>query len=487
MSGYDWEDVDSCLLALKGTDEILHVNAAQSLVRLGDKRAVGPLIDILTNADEFNARARAAWALGGLEDSRAFEPLSKELKNPNSNNKPNAAQALGMLGDTRAVEPLIGALKDADWAARRSAANALGMLGDTRAVEPLIGLLKNDADVSVRTEAARNLGQLGDPRAFEPLIETLKDADEEVRRWAAASLGHLGDSRAFEPLIETLKDASERVRNVAAISLGRLGDARAVEPLIETLKDAYSEVRRFSADALGMLGDARAIEPLIGALKDRSEHVCWSAAQALRKLGVDDPNKGAAEAVGSNPNDPNAIVRRSPNGEILFTILNPTMHQLVIRADWIVRVVIQNKTTGTLPVITAELNDVDVTIPGLTGGDYDYIIEAIFKSNLDPSITARRESKGEFTIPEATTENPTPVKNTETGDSVPPAINPPEGNEPETTSAGDDSSFLMQDSVVAGDALVGSTKIESQTVNDPEAMARVAVEAYRMARSEEED
>ena len=50
-----------------------------------------------------------------------------------------------------------------------------------------------------------------------------------------------------------------------------------------------------------------------------------------------------------------------------------------------------------------------------------------------------------------------------------------------------DSSFLMQDSVVAGDSLVGSTKIESQTINDPEAIARAAVEAYRMAKSEDKD
>ena len=50
-----------------------------------------------------------------------------------------------------------------------------------------------------------------------------------------------------------------------------------------------------------------------------------------------------------------------------------------------------------------------------------------------------------------------------------------------------DSSFLMQDSVVAGDALIGSTKIESQTINDPEAIARAAIEAYRMAKSEDKD
>ena len=50
-----------------------------------------------------------------------------------------------------------------------------------------------------------------------------------------------------------------------------------------------------------------------------------------------------------------------------------------------------------------------------------------------------------------------------------------------------DSSFQMQDSVIGGDSFVGGTKIENQTVNDPEAIARAAIEAYRMAKNEEKD
>jgi hypothetical protein len=48
-----------------------------------------------------------------------------------------------------------------------------------------------------------------------------------------------------------------------------------------------------------------------------------------------------------------------------------------------------------------------------------------------------------------------------------------------------DSGLQMQDSVIGGDSMVGSTKIESQIINDPEAIARAAIEAYRMAKNEE--
>jgi HEAT repeat protein len=52
-----------------------------------------------------------------------------------------AAEALAKLGDPRAVEPLIRALGDIDSDVRGSAARALAKLGDPRAVEPLVRAL----------------------------------------------------------------------------------------------------------------------------------------------------------------------------------------------------------------------------------------------------------------------------------------------------------------------------------------------------------
>ncbi len=48
-----------------------------------------------------------------------------------------AIESLARLGDLRAVDPLIGALSDEDWRVRQKAAWALGYLGDPRAIVPL--------------------------------------------------------------------------------------------------------------------------------------------------------------------------------------------------------------------------------------------------------------------------------------------------------------------------------------------------------------
>ncbi len=59
-----------------------------------------------------------------------------------------------------------------------------------------------------------------------------------------------------------------------------------------------------------------------------------------------------------------------------------------------------------------------------------------------------------------------------------------EGDMERQTSRPDGKGLSMQDSVVAGDAFVGSTVIDRQIVNDPEAIARAVLEAYRTGRGE---
>ncbi len=62
--------------------------------------------------------------------------MVEKLSDDNEGTRWNAAEALGRLGDPRAVEPLIDTLWDDDARVRTKAAWALGMLGDPRALGP---------------------------------------------------------------------------------------------------------------------------------------------------------------------------------------------------------------------------------------------------------------------------------------------------------------------------------------------------------------
>ena len=41
-------------------------------------------------------------------------------------------------------------------------------------------------------------------------------------------------------------------------------------------------------------------------------------------------------------------------------------------------------------------------------------------------------------------------------------------------------SVSIHDSAIGGDSFVGSTKIDNQIINDPEVIARTAIEAYKL-------
>lgn len=236
----------------------------------------------------------------------AVEPLLKAFERYSS---PEVAEALGRIGDPRAVGPLVAALDGLFSDVRIKAAGALGRIGDSRAVDPLINLLKRD-EPEVRIEVLRALGRIGDLSATAPLVVTLGDGDHRVREAAAGALDRLewrpandGEaasyciarkrwtdcsnigSEAVAALVEMLGDGDGETRSGAVEALGALVDSNSISPIIRALSDEDFEVREKAAEVLGNLGYEKAAGPLVNALRDDAERVRVSAAEALDRLG----------------------------------------------------------------------------------------------------------------------------------------------------------------------------------------------------------
>jgi len=147
-----------------------------------------------------------------------------------------AARALGKLGDARAVRPLIVALRGEGAGTHQTSADAaaaaLAGIGEA-AAEALLAAFKEEAEPLVRLRVARALGRLGDRRAVEPLVAALTDKEKFVRQGAAEALGKLGDGRAVEPLIAVLADPEENVRKRASEALESIGGPEAQRALAE--------------------------------------------------------------------------------------------------------------------------------------------------------------------------------------------------------------------------------------------------------------
>jgi HEAT repeat protein len=141
----------------------MHVNLrASAATALGKAGAVEPLIEALEDLKP-NVQKSALQALGKIGDERAVEPLIDMLGKENEIGE-IAAEALGEIGDSKAVDSLIEALEKSSI----GAANALGNIGNTRAIEPLISAL-NTYGPGFRRHVAIALSDFGDAQAIQPL------------------------------------------------------------------------------------------------------------------------------------------------------------------------------------------------------------------------------------------------------------------------------------------------------------------------------
>jgi HEAT repeat protein len=230
--------------------------AAELLGRVGNAKAVPALLET-------------------IQATRAEDADVREI----------SLRALARIGDPRAVDPLVMALKHAEvWLAPRIA-DILVRHGEA-VVEPMLAFLAEGSRHPARAWAANVLGELRVPRAFPTLIAALKDLDDEVRAKAATALGKLGDRRAVTYLLDhLLADPAPFVRARIAGALGQFAGNEVIDRLVRALGDPAWWVRMRSVEALEQIGPT-AETPLIVALDDPDPEIRIRAAVALERLGV---------------------------------------------------------------------------------------------------------------------------------------------------------------------------------------------------------
>lgn len=161
----------------------------------------------------------------------------------------NAAKALGKLGDRRAVPPLIRSLDCSDYYVRESAAQALEQLGDPTCIPALVNLLDGGVAAAQRVPGKPYLCQpyeavleaLGTLQAVEaiPLIEPfLSHFVEKVQYGAARALYQLTKNPAYgERLVLGLRGKDLQLRRSALMDLGATDYLEAAEAIAETLAE----------------------------------------------------------------------------------------------------------------------------------------------------------------------------------------------------------------------------------------------------------
>lgn len=244
------------------------------------------------------------------ERHRLRETLLKELAASYMPLRALAAEGLGRIGDERAVTPLIRALHDPAPLVQWRAAHALQML-HTRALVPAdrlafqdgaaftgwkIDLLNRliaalgDPAVPVRLEAVTSLGEIGVPETLPALLTAAFDSEAPVR-WEVGSaivalITHHPDLLAMvhNTLVPVLTAGDPLVRRTVVDLLGRLEDHAVVPDLLPLLHDPDAGVRWSTCEALGILRDLTTTHALAGRLVDDDLWVRRSSAEALGRL-----------------------------------------------------------------------------------------------------------------------------------------------------------------------------------------------------------
>lgn len=246
-------------------------DAEDKLVGLGEP-AVLPLIQALEEVRP-PGQYSAARALGKIGDPRAVAPLMGALRYDSGRNDDclewYAAEALARIGEP-ALGPLITALSDEDPHMRGWSAVALGEMGNPQAVEPLLTALA-DAEHEVQARVFIALGQIGDPRAIEPLVKLLDDPDQRVRVHAVSALGWCVKGEVFEPLVKLLDDPSD-LRIAAVHALAISAGVQALDLLVRMVDDPDACVRSAAIQQLGRVGDERVLPALEQVQQHDQEH-----------------------------------------------------------------------------------------------------------------------------------------------------------------------------------------------------------------------
>ncbi len=225
------DQVDNLIELFQKGDNKKKVFAAKALSKIGDKRAIPPLIETLSTKNNYlrSYMTQAITAFGGS----AVPYLINACTSENPKIRGNAANTLGKIEDKISTEPLIKLLNDKSEFVRKSVIIALSHFEDKRAMTALSNALESESVANNRSYIVKALGEYKSKAVIRPLSEATKDSDPFVRKDAARSLGKTGLIEAIPYLTEALADKDEDVRQVSSEALARLGNEGAFQKLIE--------------------------------------------------------------------------------------------------------------------------------------------------------------------------------------------------------------------------------------------------------------
>ncbi|HTM57726.1 MAG TPA: HEAT repeat domain-containing protein [Candidatus Udaeobacter sp.] len=291
-----------------------------------DQRRVkdGELVSFLSAPDPA-VRARAALALGRIQDSTSIQPLIPVAADPAFEPRREAVFALGQIALAHPGSPTLAPARPALDAALNApdtttvdlAIEALGKLGDKASTRRVASYL-NSPSALLRGDAALALWRLADSTAIDGLIDHVDDPDAEVRWRVIYALEKVtAPDRIVLRVAQRLDDPEWLTRAYSARTLGRQKSTRATAYVLQLLDDPEGAVVVNAIRALQQIADSSGsftLRALTTALKHPHPYVRVTAATALADRFAwarsdDGAKSNAVDSLLSHLRDPDAATR----------------------------------------------------------------------------------------------------------------------------------------------------------------------------------
>lgn len=269
-------------------DKKLRDTAIRALAKIGDRRAVPPLIELVTDgARRGDVRATAIWALGRIGDPSALPVILDVSHSSDKDERRSAAYALHSMGGD-AVPRVTELLADPDMDVRQSAVLAAQHLDDARLVPALREMVEQESDshstpAHSAAGALRSCGSTGTAA----LLELLGHRNPRVRSNAAAGLkppppSTITDEATIRALVEALPQEGGGAVVWPLITAERI--RLAVDLLLPLLDHADAEIRSRAVTAIWVHRDADVVAKLTALLQNDPDDTV--RADAAWGLGV---------------------------------------------------------------------------------------------------------------------------------------------------------------------------------------------------------
>jgi len=316
-----YEPLSAAVLDANGRPVTTWWPVAYALQRLGDKRALPVLTQLLQSPGKYTA-AFAARGLGAIKDPASVAPLSALVAAPKTPAEVvvSATRALGEIGDAGGAAPLLALASEpgTDPNVRLEAVTALGRMRAAGALPVVQDLLTDkwpalriaamraaaaidsdnfvlvlagmdpDPEWLVRAALADVLATLPSDVALERVRAMLADDDKRAVPSVLGALVRLKAPDVSSLLLTYLEENDFGVRAAAARHIGGLKPAGGAEALRRALAvaqtDAAIDARTSILDALAKYGGAEATDSLKSALADKDWSLRIHAAELLGEI-----------------------------------------------------------------------------------------------------------------------------------------------------------------------------------------------------------